>query len=88
VHPLPAWLFIFHRHDKRGIAYHRPYREYYEFRNNLRLLGRHGLRFPGWALLRLGYLALRLFYALTLLPERRERLKAIGRGLRAGIKNS
>jgi len=85
VHPLPAWLFVFHRHDKQGIAYHRPYREFYEFRNNLWLLGRHGLRFPGWAVLRLGYLALRLFYALTFLPDRRERLKAIGRGLRHGF---
>lgn len=30
-------------------------------------------------------LLLRLFYALSILPERRERLKAIGRGLRAGL---
>ncbi len=86
LHPLPSWLFALHRHDKRGIAYHQPYREFYEFRNNLWLLGRHGWRFPGWALLRTGYLLLRLLYALSILPDRRERLKAIGRGIRSGFR--
>jgi len=85
LHPLPSWLFALHRHKKSGISFHKPYREYYEFRNNLWLLRRYGLAFSGWALLRLGYLLLRLFYALSILPERRERLRAIGRGLRAGL---
>lgn len=86
IYPLPAWLFTFHRHSKRGIAFHKPYREYYEFRNNLWLIGRHGPKFPRWALLRLGYLALRLLYALSILPERAERLTAISRGIGAGLK--
>jgi rhamnosyltransferase len=85
LHPLPSWLFALHRHKKSGISFHKPYREYFEFRNNLWLLRRYGLAFSGWAMLRLGYLLLRLFYALSILPERLERLRAIGRGLRAGL---
>jgi rhamnosyltransferase len=73
LHPLPSWFFALHRHKKSGISFHKPYREYYEFRNNLWLLRRYGLAFSGWAMLRLGYLLLRLFYALSILPERRER---------------
>lgn len=78
---MPQWLFIFHRHPKTGITYHDPYRERFVFRNNFWLTRRYARRFPGWATRRIGYLLLRLLYALILLPEKRSRLRNIAKGI-------
>jgi len=79
---LPAWLFVFHRHTKTGISYHSPEREQFIFRNNAWLIGQYLWTFPGWALRRSGYLALRVLYAAFLLPQKKNRLKNILQGLR------
>lgn len=78
---LPAWLFVFHRHAKTGISYHSPERERFIFRNNAWLIRQYLWIFPGWALRRSGYLALRILYALLLLPQKKNRLKNIRQGL-------
>lgn len=83
---LPRWLFVFHRHPKEGISYHSPAREQYIFRNNAWLIRQYFWTFPKWAFKRIGYLALRMAYALFLLPEKGSRLKNIFRGLHASYR--
>jgi rhamnosyltransferase len=79
---LPKWLFIFHSHPKAGISYHSPARERFIFRNNAWLIRQYFWPFPAWATRRIGYLSLRVIYALILLPEKGSRLKNIFSGLR------
>jgi rhamnosyltransferase len=79
---LPKWLFIFHSHPKAGISYHSPARERFIFRNNAWLIRQYFWTFPTWATRRIGYLSLRVIYALILLPEKGSRLKNIFSGVR------
>ena len=81
---LPKWLFTFHSHPKAGISYHSPVRERFIFRNNAWLIRQYFWTFPTWAMRRIGYLSLRILYALVLLPEKGSRLTNIF----AGIKES
>lgn len=79
---LPRWLFIFHNHPKAGISYHSPDRERFIYRNNVWLIRHYFGIFPTWAVRRIGYLSLRILYALILLPEKRKRLNNIAAGIR------
>lgn len=82
---LPKWLFIFHSHPKAGISYHSPARERFIFRNNAWLIRQYFWTFPTWAIRRIGYLSLRILYALVLLPEKGSRLANIFAGIRASF---
>lgn len=83
---LPKWLFTFHSHPKAGISYHSPARERFIFRNNAWLIRQYFWTFPSWAIRRIGYLSLRILYALVLLPEKGSRLKNIFAGMRQSFR--
>ena len=82
---LPKWLFILHSHPKAGISYHSPARERFIFRNNAWLIRQYFWTFPTWAIRRIGYLSLRILYALVLLPEKDSRLTNIFAGIKASF---
>ena len=63
-----------------------PFRYYYLGRNRVALVRRHGRRHPGWAAGQVVGLAGHLALVLTLAPGRRERARAISRGVRDGLR--
>lgn len=63
-----------------------PFRYYYLGRNRITLVRRHGRHHPGWAAGQVVGLAGHLALVLALAPGRRDRLRAVTRGVRDGIR--
>lgn len=79
---VPAALWRLHPWAKSGLTYYGPAREYYLIRNTTWLIASFLRSEPVWSLRRLGYLIQRLLYALFILPDKKDRLRAIWRAFK------